>query len=391
MNQTERSWKPDPDDAATEQPDPWFRPVWDDLIDETEIAPLPRLAARPPATRFSPDGNLPGALAAAHDALARLDAMAEIVPPDIQAGLITRLSYAEAAGLIAARGGVVHPLDLALRDAERLGRQDLLARGQAAGAMDDLEMDEAAAGALHLARLLRGLPAAHDPLATAESARSRLGPLASGSAAAFDAGRFDAWRAAHWPDGRRAERKPVLLRAADATAAWMESGIADVPNAATALAVSAMLARRAGLLRTIPLPVWAGWRGLCAPGDPGQLPRLRGDAAARLTGTDEASWPVVFLHMTAEAARAGSRILAALRRAGESGADLAAGQNRQSRLPGAIGLLLRQPALTAASLAAHLGITPQAALRILLHLVAAGVVSEVTGRKSYRAFGILWS
>ena len=111
--------------------------------------------------------------------------------------------------------------------------------------------------------------------------------------------------------------------------------------------------------------------------------------AARLAGPAGASWPVVFLHMAAEAARAGVRMLAALRQAEQAGAALAAGPDRRSHRPAVLALLLRQPALTAPALARALAITPQAALRLLAPLAAAGVVAEVTGRKSFRAFGIL--
>ena len=98
----------------------------------------------------------------------------------------------------------------------------------------------------------------------------------------------------------------------------MESGIADIPDSAQALAVAALLLKRMGTVEFIPLPFWAGWPGLCAPDDPGVLPRLRGDTAARLA-PGGAVWPVVFLQLVAEAARAGSRILAALRQAEAAG------------------------------------------------------------------------
>jgi hypothetical protein len=48
---------------------------------------------------------------------------------------------------------------------------------------------------------------------------------------------------------------------------------------------------------------------------------------------------VAFLHMAAEAAGAGSRILTALRKAEATGTALTVGQDRLSRLPGSVGLL----------------------------------------------------
>jgi hypothetical protein len=118
------------------------------------------------------------------------------------------------------------------------------------------------------------------------------------------------------------------------------------------------------------------------------LPRLRGDVAARLA-PDGAAWPVVFLHLVAESARAGARTLASLRAAETAGVALASKQDRRSRRPAAIALLLRHPALTAPTLARQLAITPQAALRLLGGFKAAGLVGEITGRKSFQAFGIL--
>jgi DNA-binding IclR family transcriptional regulator len=46
--------------------------------------------------------------------------------------------------------------------------------------------------------------------------------------------------------------------------------------------------------------------------------------------------------------------------------------------------LLRQPATTAPALAWTLEITPQAALRLLARLQQEGLVTEVTGRGSFR-------
>ena len=46
----------------------------------------------------------------------------------------------------------------------------------------------------------------------------------------------------------------------------------------------------------------------------------------------------------------------------------------------------RTPVVTARGLAEDLAITPQAALRLLRHLIAAGVVREATGRAAWRAF-----
>ena len=160
-----------------------------------------------------------------------------------------------------------------------------------------------------------------------------------------------------------------------------------MPEAIQALAVTAIMLKRMGVTEIIPLPLWAAWSALCAPDDPGVLPRLRGDTAARLA-PDGALWPLVFLHLTAESARTGSRIWAELRAAEATGLAFAGGEDKRSRLPATVDLLLRQPALTAPSLARRLDITPQAALRLFARLEQAGLVREVTGRESFRAFAL---
>jgi HTH DNA binding domain len=230
---------------------------------------------------------------------------------------------------------------------------------------------------------------ADNPLVSAERAQAWLGPL-SLDGGGFDERRFTQWRDTYVPDGRRPSERPALLRVADAAAAWMDGGICDIPDATQGLAVAALLLRRTGTLSIIPLPLWAGWSGLCAPDEPGTLPRLRGDVSARLA-PGGAPWAVVFLHLAAEAARSGSRILADLRAAESAGLAFAAREDKRSRLPATVEMLLRQPALTAPALARRLEITPQAALRLFSRLEREGLVGEVTGRGSFRAFATVCS
>ena len=125
--------------------------------------------------------------------------------------------------------------------------------------------------ALVVARLLQHVPAADDPLATVECAQARLGPLGP-AAAPFDPVRFVAWRrktgrwATEHAKGRPGKR-PELLPTADAATARMVAGIADVPDPAQALAVGALLLRRAGTLRECPsmTNTSARSRRTCAP------------------------------------------------------------------------------------------------------------------------------
>jgi hypothetical protein len=397
--------------------DDWlFRPVWEDTPDETEtpeppprMPPLPR-PARPADLLGDDAAALLAPLAAAQDALARLDARAALAPPPLRAGLIARLAFREAAGLLAAARAWVHPLDLALREHALVGRFDTAAEiGRARQALpntwahdaqvwraaDDraglVAAERAVPGALHLARLLRALPDRHDPLATPAAVATTLGPLGPTPEDLPDPDRLAQWRHRFLP--RRAARRsqppplPALLTAAQAAAAWMEDGIVEQPTAAQALAAAALLLRRTGALRVIPLVVWAAYP-LLAEADAGGLPRLRGEVARRLTGHDSATWMVSFLAMAAEAARAGLRELDRLQAAAAAGAALTT-RDPRARLDDALAAVLRHPALTPAMLAQRLGITPQAASRLLARLAAAGIVTEITGRKSFRAFAIM--
>jgi Fic family protein len=101
------------------------------------------------------------------------------------------------------------------------------------------------------------------------------------------------------------------------------------------------------------------------------------------------TWPVACLHLIAESARVGLRELHRLEAAAAGkGRDLLAPSDRRSRLPDALDALLRAPVLTPKQLAAQLKIVPQTATALLRTLQAEGVVREVTGRGSFRAFAV---
>lgn len=399
MNQSGRSLGDEgiPDEAEEDGPDPWFRPVWEDLPDESDIPPLtlPTRSPRTPALPRSKHGAdpllLPLETAAA--ALARLDSQAELLPLPLQQGLVARMAYAEAAGWLAFQSLRIHPLDLSLLDNERIDRRELYARSVPRGTASTnplawVDMDDQMRCALGLARLLRRLPVIDNPLVTADRAEAWLTSLAP-RAGTFNPNRFSVWQAAYVPDGRRQSEESSLLRGATAARAWMEAGISDRPSPLQALAVTAYLLKRGRLLRIVPLPLWAGWAGLGGVCETCTLPRLRSDIAARQPDTEGVTWPAAFLRLVAEAAWAALRMLAAMRDAAAAGAELAVTQDRRSCLPAAIEHLLREPALSAPGLAEHLRITHQAALRLLGRLVEADIATEITGRSSFRVFAVV--
>jgi DNA-binding IscR family transcriptional regulator len=58
-------------------------------------------------------------------------------------------------------------------------------------------------------------------------------------------------------------------------------------------------------------------------------------------------------------------------------------------LPDALDEVPRSPVVTADSLAESIHVTPRAALGLLDKMTAAGLVREVTGRASWRAFALI--
>jgi hypothetical protein len=368
------------------------------------LEPISPLSGRsgdwPPAAALP---GLLGPLCTATAALARLDARTAAAPPALREGLVARLALREAAGWLALRGAWVHPLDLALRELGLTGAFDIAAHaGRARRAMPNTTPEAAAAGwqnaglpaqfdaeaaaraALHLARLLRRLAGTRsaDPFADVAAAAQSLGPLAPA------AGAPDAARLARWRGAAEAADLPPLLAAARAAEGWMAGGVRDPPGAAEALlAAAALLARRRELL-AVALPFWAAAPALARPGMDG-LPRLRSDVAARLLGAGAGplpSWPLAFLHLVAEAAQAGARELARLEDLAATGAAVVTRRDPRARLADAFAAALGMPVLTPRALAQRLKVTPQAATGLLRQLAAAGLVREITGRRSFRGF-----
>ena len=73
----------------------------------------------------------------------------------------------------------------------------------------------------------------------------------------------------------------------------------------------------------------------------------------------------------------------------EQGRALSAGYDRRSRFSHALDAVLRAPVLTPKALAAELGVAPQTATALLRELRGAKLVTEVTGRRSFRAFAVV--
>ena len=260
--------------------------------------------------------------------------------------------------------------------------------------------DRAIADALSLVRLLRRLPGrpAAGPFATPAAAAAALQPLGAGD---LDPARLAAWWTAHapappvprryWQQGRGGDagkNLPPLLAVARAAQGWMEAGLTDRPDPLHALLAAIGRCGGEGPAHTVFLPVWAAYPAVgFAARD--ALPGLRSDAADRVAGRGRpVTWPLAFLHLVAESARMGLRELDRLEAAAEQGRGVVAGGDKRSRLPDALDALLRVPALTPKALAARLKVAPQTGTALLRELQGRGVVREVTGRGSFRAFAI---
>src|SRR3954471_12217917 len=128
-------WDDHPEDRSAAADDPWLRPVWADDAADLDTPPWHRSPGSPPRPRRAAATETSEALLAplarAAAALARLDAAADAASPAVQQGLVARLAYAEAAGWLASQSITAHPVSLALRDRERVGRRELWLQHQA--------------------------------------------------------------------------------------------------------------------------------------------------------------------------------------------------------------------------------------------------------------------
>jgi HTH DNA binding domain len=358
--------------ADPEDDDEFWRPPWE-IEDEIE-PPGPLRRARRVVAEPDYDHPLLTPLACAHDAIARLEAKAETASDVVAEGLRTRMSYLEAAGWLRHAHVWIHPWDLALRDNALTGSYAAAAAGDrlaielpatVAQGRDFVvpPSDIVVNQALQLARLWRRLAELRSwrPLADAEALCKVLKSLG------FKVPEMD--EIADWL-GTILERGPVLIRAGQAARDWMNLPDVD-PRTPVGAFLGACLWRDKGSRGPIPLPFWSAPETL----------------HHRLELHVGLPWMADFLGCVSAAALVGLRELELLRRADEQGRML--GPTARSRLPDALSAVLRTPIVTASALAKTLDVTPQAALGLLRQLLTAGIVREVTGRASWRAFTLV--
>jgi HTH DNA binding domain len=362
-------------DGPEDEEEDWFRPVWE-TEDEAALDPPGRLQARKAPAEPDYGHPLLTPLARTHDAVARLEARAEMASAAVAEGLRARMSYLEAAGWLRCVHIGIHPWDLALRDsgitgsyaaaavADRL-RGELPSTVLQEGGIEAPPSDILVNDALRLARLWRRLAELrtwrplHDAIALRDALRS-LGCRTLDDAEIADWLRFiDAL-----------DRGPVLIRAGRAARDWINRAGVEPYNSA-GFFVAACLWREQTGPRPIPLPFWSA-------------PELYHHRLSLRIGID---WMAQFLECVTAAAQPGLRELTRLLTAEQKRADIRG--TARSRLPDAFDAMLRAPVVTADTLADAIRVTPRAALGLLGQMTAAGLVCEVTGRASWRAYALI--
>jgi HTH DNA binding domain len=359
-------------DGLANEGEDWFRPVWE-TEDELDPPGPPRPRKQPVESDYRHPLLTP--LARAQDAVARLEARAEMASDAVAEGLRARLSYREAAGWLRCAHVWIHPRDLALRDSALTGSYAAAAaadRLQSAlpstvGGESEFEVppsDVVVNNALQLARLWRRIAELRSwrPLADAGSLREALQSL---GCAPLEKAEISDWFGVIGA----LDRGPTLIRAGRAARDWLNRpGVG--PYHPAGYLVAACLWRDETARAPIPLPFWSA-------------PELDQHRLTLRIGVD---WMAQFLECVTAAATTGLRELARALEVEKKRMDIHA--TARSRLADALDAVLRAPVVTADSLAKTLHVTPRAALGLLQQLMAAGVVREVTGRASWRAFAL---
>jgi hypothetical protein len=231
------------------------------------------------------------------------------------------------------------------------------------GEEDDAPPPPADQGEALLARSRRPL-ASYNDLAT-EPGRAALAVSDPGYG---EADRLDAWLA----EIEAVEALPAVLAAAMALDGWLRLEPSEHQGELGFMLAAALLGRR-GLARVHSPALAYGHRRTRLRWSP-HLPRQE-RLACLLAGV-------------AESAAAGEADLDRLTLAREVMQRRCEGRSRNSRLPALVDLFLGSPLMTVQLAAAKLGVTPQA-VEVMLKELGSSLPREITGRKRYRAWGVL--
>lgn len=353
-------------DSALPDPRRWDDDKDDDCLWGSSLAPL---IDSPPPVRGSMDDGVVQELLSATALLVRLDERLAGSVPSVRSGWAARLLVEDAAA--AAR------LDGWLTDSRRLLEIDL---GLASEPNEDdaksllvLQLMRAALrrSPRHLYHPARLMAAAglRRPMA-----RLRPGPNLPPWVELFVPERDHVWDVLSKALDRNAvaalDAQPALLGAAALLHRWHETGAAAALGGTLGRYLAgAWLVRQGMVNETMPVMSlgWLGARGAYIPGD-------------------FEHWPTAFLQALVRAAERGLQLQARLVTFRCRLLEAADAAGPKSALPRAIEVLVARPAVTSAGLATALAITPRAALGILTGLQAKGLVVDMMGRKSFRAW-----
>lgn len=345
-------------DEAEGDPVHWFEPPPIEPLIDLDARPAPALAVSESDDWDRAQRTLSSSLAAAVDAVARLDERLLSQPRERREGSLRHLALLEITDLVWAEGHRVRPERLALVDLERLGRmgEDAVVLGRATSALRRalagpriLNDAEAVATALgHRAVPEPGANGAYDPI------RDLLPEMARE--------RSDAWLSA--VDSLDAH---PIVRAGFGFRLWLRGAMHELLEPATLAGHVALAPARAGIemgLTFLPL-------ALCRP-----------PAALRYGGTAEtclAAW----LDAVAGAAAAGRAQLSVLAEWRDRTAKVIQGMQGRGA-PSLADLFLARPVLSASVVAAELGFTGTRSRDLLTAFERRGLVREMTGQGRFR-------
>lgn len=359
-----------------------FRPVWEDNEEEKGLDLPPSLQYRKPTTELSlSDPELLRGLLETEQTLSRLDATVSASPPSIREGLIARMAFREASGWLAQASQWVHPNDVALRSLGLTGsyiasakagtlKRDLpntLSETSFAEDENTVVGDRTVALALALAKILTHLP--KNALENADTVQNALVPLG------WVVDDLKTVQVVDWLLDYREDTKklPTIVAALYAAAVWrsIDDGVEDEVDLRAGFLLTCAMSER---LRTIPLPFWTARPivyGLQKSASPFGKERVVGQ-----------------LKLINESGLSAMRELERLTDFQKRFTDLTTRLTKRSRMSDAIDAAIRLPIVTPQTLSRRLKITPQASTKLLRHLSDIALMTESTGRKSFRGFTI---